>query len=70
MPIMNGFDFLDEYVLLQEESRKKCKIVIVSSSLDMGDSQKTKSNPLVIELFEKPLNRENLLELLKQQKVI
>ena len=70
MPIMNGFDFLDEYILLPEDSRKKCKIIIVSSSLDKSDKQKAKSNPLVIELLEKPLNREKLLELLKQQKVI
>ncbi len=70
MPIMNGFDFLDEYLVLPENSRNKCKIVIVSSSLDTGDRQKAKSNPLVIDLFEKPLNREKLLELLKQQKVI
>lgn len=70
MPIMNGFDFLDAYAILPEDSRKKCKIIIVSSSLDIGDKQKTKSNPLVIELFEKPLNREKLLELLKEQNVI
>lgn len=70
MPIMNGFDFLDEYLVLPENSRNKCKIVIVSSSLDTGDRQKAKSNPLVIDLFEKPLNREKLLELLKLQKVI
>lgn len=70
MPIMNGFDFLEEYALLPATSREKCKVVIVSSSLDKGDRQKTKENPLVIELFEKPMNREKLMELLKQENII
>jgi len=70
MPIMNGFDFLEEYAELPASLREKCKIVIVSSSLDLGDKLKTKSNPFVLELFEKPMNINKLKDLLKHHKVI
>ena len=70
MPVMNGFDFLEEYGTLPASLRKKCKIVIVSSSLDTGDKLKTKTNPFVLELFEKPMNIKKLMDLLKQHHVI
>jgi response regulator RpfG family c-di-GMP phosphodiesterase len=70
MPIMNGFDFLNKYIHLPLEARQKCKIIIVSSSLDSGDKQKAKENPDVLELIEKPMNTEKLMTLLKLNKVI
>jgi response regulator of citrate/malate metabolism len=70
MPIMNGFDFLEEYRELPLQSRQKCNVVIVSSSLDTGDKVKAKENAFVLELFEKPLNISKLMDLLTQNNIV
>ena len=53
MPIMTGFEFLERYAKLPLLCREKCQIIVVSSSLDTGDKQKSKENPFVLELIEK-----------------
>lgn len=70
MPIMNGFDFLEEYSELPLHLRQNCKIVIVSSSLDKGDKAKARENIFVLDLLEKPLNIVKLMDLLKQNNII
>lgn len=54
MPLMNGFDFLSHYENLALS--KKCPVIMISSSLDFGDINRAKANPMVLELLEKPLN--------------
>jgi response regulator of citrate/malate metabolism len=70
MPIMNGFDFLKKYSSLPDTLKKNCTIIIVSSSLDVGDKSKIKECPQVLELMEKPLNAAKLLSLLKNNTII
>lgn len=70
MPIMNGFDFLEKYAEFPLSFREKCKIIIVSSSLDTGDKIKSKESPYVLELIEKPMNTEKLKKILIEHKVI
>ncbi|MES2567705.1 MAG: response regulator [Bacteroidota bacterium] len=70
MPIMNGFDFLEEYGELPLLCRNKCKIVIVSSSLDFNDKLKANESPFVLQLLEKPLNIGSLMKVLTQNNVI
>ncbi|MDF2447981.1 MAG: regulator [Bacteroidota bacterium] len=70
MPIMNGFEFLDEFAQLPVTLRQKCSIVIVSSSLDNIDHAKAEENKLVLALFEKPLNIKRLTEFLQENKII
>ena len=70
MPIMNGFDFLEKYATLPLDLRKKCTVIIVSSSLDVGDKLKAKENPEVLELIEKPMNTERLMGLLKANVIL
>lgn len=70
MPIMNGFDFLEEYGELPLYLRQNCKVVIASSSLDKGDKIKAKENVFVLDLFEKPLNIVKLMDLLGRNDVI
>jgi len=62
MPLMNGFDFLHKYEELVMTN--KCPVVMVSSTLDFGDINRAKANPLVLELLEKPLNMKVLKETL------
>ena len=70
MPIMNGFEFLDKFSTLKTALKEKCKIVIVSSSLNTEDIRKGKNNPLVLELMEKPINTDKLMQLLKDNGII
>lgn len=70
MPVMNGFDFLEKYSTLLLSNRQKCHIIIVSSSLDVGDKLRAKESEYVLELLEKPLNTEKLKKLLVENKII
>lgn len=70
MPIMNGFDFLNKYEELPAFLRQKCKIIIVSSSLDTGDKDKSRQNTNVLALLEKPMNTSKLKKILVENQVI
>ncbi len=54
MPVMNGWEFLDE-VATQE--LKESKIFILTSSIDPSDRKKAEENPLVSSMLEKPLDK-------------
>ena len=41
MPLMDGFQFLDEFEKLQNTSKKKCKIVMLTSSINPQDVKKS-----------------------------
>lgn len=62
MPIMNGWEFLDEYERLQIDEQGKSKIFIISSSVFSNDISKAKSYPLVQDFISKPLNVEKISE--------
>lgn len=63
MPIMNGWDFLDEYKRLGIDPLKKTKIYIISSSVFSNDISKAKSYALVQDFISKPLNVERIKEI-------
>lgn len=63
MPIMNGWDFLDEYNRLGIDPLKKTKIYIISSSVFSNDISKAKSYPLVHDFISKPLNVDRIKEI-------
>jgi CheY-like chemotaxis protein len=65
MPIMNGWEFLDEYKRLNIDASGKCKIFIISSSVFSNDINKARSYPLVKDFISKPLNVEKIKELFK-----
>lgn len=54
MPIMNGFDFLEEYDKLSNEFKKENKIYVLSSTLDSDEIKKIKENNYVTEFLNKP----------------
>lgn len=62
MPIMDGWQFLDEFVKMQPA--KKIKIYILSSSIDMQDLNKAAQYKAVSKFFSKPLNKKQLEDLL------
>ncbi len=69
MPIMNGWEFLQEYVPLYSEKLPTTKIVILSSTIDPEDFAFAKNFPIVIEFISKPLSVENLEELKRNNSV-
>ena len=61
MPVMNGFDFLQQFKDYADEVKKDCRIVVVTASDVIGDIEKMKSDPHVIKLVSKPLHRHSLV---------
>lgn len=60
MPLMDGFQFIEEFVKLEETTKQYCKIILLTSSLDPKDIAKSKKNSLVLKYLNKPLTQESL----------
>ncbi len=65
MPGMNGFDFLHEFDGLGDNIKQRCKIVMLSSSMDTADINRATSNPFVRLYLHKPINKESIGLILK-----
>jgi len=61
MPLMNGWQFLDQLVGLP--INKEIKIFIVSSSIDPSDMDKSKSYNIVTDYIYKPITINKMIEL-------
>lgn len=62
MPVMNGWDFLCQYADL--EYIRKDRIIMLSSSIDHHDRQRSEEFNYVYGFIEKPLTREKLINIL------
>jgi CheY-like chemotaxis protein len=62
MPGMTGFEFLNEYRHLPENIRKKCVIMMLTTSLNEDDRLQAERNEFVHKFLNKPLDREKLAE--------
>ncbi|MBZ4037138.1 response regulator [Flavobacterium sp. 17A] len=60
MPIMNGFEFLDEFARLAEKISGKIEIFVLSSTLDTDEIKKAKENKYVTDFWNKPFCLETL----------
>lgn len=60
MPVMDGFDFIDEFIKLPETIKKKCKIILLSSSESFKDLNRANKNPQVHKFLNKPLTENHL----------
>ncbi|MFC2124892.1 response regulator [Bacteroidota bacterium] len=63
MPLMDGFQFLDEFEKLTAKTKDKCKIVMLTSSINPQDLDKSKDYIYVKRYLNKPLSHENLISL-------
>jgi len=70
MPIMNGWEFLDEYTRLNLDPLGKSKIFIISSSVFSNDINRARSYPLVKSFISKPLSVEKIKELFESEKLV
>ena len=60
MPIMNGFDFLEEYNQLPDAKKKNTKVLLISSAYDTIEIEKLKKYKWVSGYIVKPLTYESL----------
>lgn len=65
MPVMNGWEFLDEYHKLHATMPKPIVVYVVSSSVDRDDMVKSRSYDLVSDYLIKPVTRMRYQELMQ-----
>ncbi len=63
MPLMDGFQFLDLFSKLNANTRNRCKIVMLTSSINPQDISKSKNYDYVFKYINKPLTNKNLMAL-------
>jgi CheY-like chemotaxis protein len=69
MPIVNGWDFLDEFERSYSGYFPNVKIKILSSSVDPKDLEKASNHPLIMGFITKPLTDDNLKDLLNSNEL-
>jgi CheY-like chemotaxis protein len=60
MPIMDGWEFLDEFQSLDSDALKQCRVYMLTSSIDQEDQQKSSSYKSVCGFISKPLTPEKI----------
>ena len=63
MPLMDGFQFLDEFERLTNVAKKKCKIVMLTSSINPQDFNRSKKYENVRLYLNKPLSHDSIVKL-------
>jgi CheY-like chemotaxis protein len=56
MPVMDGFQFLEEFEKIDGLVHDKCRIIMLSSSISPRDIDRAASNRFVKKYLNKPLN--------------
>jgi len=62
MPLMDGFQFLDEFDKLEKVIAKKSKIVMLTTSINPSDRELSDNNKYVLSFINKPLTQDYLEE--------
>lgn len=66
MPVMNGWEFLDEFIQKVYPSFPDTKIVVLSSSSNPVDKEKAKQYPIIIGYIPKPITADLIKMLVKK----
>ncbi|TRX16372.1 response regulator [Flavobacterium franklandianum] len=64
MPVMDGWEFLEEYLLIKPMMPKTVVIYMVSSSVDEKDILKAKSISALSGYLVKPISSQNIMEVI------
>lgn len=63
MPIMDGFQFMEEFEKIESKHREKTKVVMLTTSISPIDIENSKKKKYVSQFFNKPLTEEQLQQL-------
>lgn len=63
MPVMNGWEFLEDFKRLAALFPKEVPVFMLSSTIDQADFDKAKTYPVIKGFYSKPLTKENLEEI-------
>lgn len=64
MPVMGGWEFLDNFTKSEyQEFNAKTKVIVLSSTIDPTDIEKSKTYSIVIDFLSKPITKEMLEDL-------
>ena len=66
MPVMNGWEFLEEYQKLNDEQKAKMVLVMLTTSINPDDYEKSKEYPDVAGFRNKPLNTDLLKDIMRE----
>ena len=66
MPIMNGFEFLEQYEKLSDEFKASIVVVMLTSSLHAKDQAAARGFKDLGGYINKPLSYERMVEILKE----
>ena len=66
MPVMDGFQFMEEYIKIKSKVGKKIIIYMVSSSIDERDINRAKAISDIDDYIIKPFKSNQLKELISQ----
>ena len=64
MPVMGGWEFLDNFSSTYARFFSETKVIVLSSTIDPRDVQKSRTYPMVIDFMSKPITVD-MLEKLK-----
>jgi len=67
MPTMTGWEFLQYFEKLDEATKNKIKVFILSSSVDERDIERAESNKYVVDYLVKPLRMDAVDKILKEE---
>ena len=67
MPVMDGWEFLNQYMAMEPEVREKIKLYIFSSSISPHDVERAKGFSAVADFLIKPLSRQKFMEIYKNE---
>ncbi|MEB0261219.1 MULTISPECIES: response regulator [unclassified Mucilaginibacter] len=66
MPIMNGYQFVNEFENLPSEIQNGYRIIVLSATRNVSDISRILNYPSVQSILEKPLTKEKINEVFNQ----
>ena len=64
MPVMDGWEFLDEFIKIKDRINKNIDLYVVSSSIDVRDIERAKSIDIVLDYLTKPIKLDDFEKIL------
>lgn len=69
MPVMNGWDFLENFMKLPPEAIEQVSVYIISSSIDPMDLERVRDYPVVNDYILKPLKSRDVQAVVESLKM-